>query len=81
MYKTYRKPPKEITQPADTDTPCDCCGRYHRKIKLVDGLWMGKTCEEQYKLYLVNRDITSYFWKGYEKQFKKIERMMGKRSK
>ena len=71
---------KEEIIPANSDIPCGCCGRYHRKIKKVDGWWMGNTCEEQYKMYQWNKDINSLVWRGYEKQFRKIEEMVKKAS-
>lgn len=64
--------------PANSEIPCGCCGRLHRKIKKVDGVWMGQTCEEQYKLYLVNKDINSWMWRGYERQHKKIALMVSR---
>lgn len=39
------------TLPADTDKPCNCCGRTHRKLYLYQGYWMGKSCIEQYAFY------------------------------
>lgn len=39
------------TLPADTDKPCNCCGRTHRKLYLYQGYWMGKTCIEHYSFF------------------------------
>lgn len=62
--------------PANSEIPCGCCGRYHRKIKKVDGWWMGATCEEQYKIYTMNSDPNSFIWKGWQKQYAKIHAMV-----
>ena len=65
------------TIPANSDKPCACCGRIHRKLYLIDGYWMGKTCAEQYKLYRNGwRNITDIVWKGYEKQYLKVLSMV-----
>ena len=71
--KTY----KTETIPADSDKSCDCCGRHHRKMTKVDGIyWMVQNCEEQYYLYQRNKDIKSLTWKGWERQYQKIKKMV-----
>lgn len=66
------------TLPAEAEKPCSCCGRLHRKLYHIDGYWMGKTCSEQYKIYSRRdgKDINSPLWKGYEKQFANVQRMV-----
>ena len=39
------------------DKPCDLCGRVHRNLKRVDGLWLGARCMENY-IYV--RDHSQY---------------------
>lgn len=67
---------KSETIEANSEIPCGCCGRLHRKLKKVDGWWMGSTCAEQYGLYLINKDIKSLYWRGYESQYNKIAKMV-----
>lgn len=62
--------------PANSDIPCSCCGRYHRKIKKIDGFWLGSTCEQDYSTYYWNRDPKSLVWKGWEKKFAKVHKMV-----
>lgn len=66
------------TIPAEAERQCDCCGRIHRKLICIDGFWMGQTCAGDYKLYLRNdgKDINSILWKGHEKVFLKVEKMV-----
>ena len=65
------------TIPAEADKPCDCCGRIHRKLYFTNGLWMGASCTEQYKLFDAWRNVTDIVWKGYEKQYWKVARLYG----
>ncbi len=62
--------------PANNDIPCNACGRIHRKLFLVDSMWLGKTCAEDYELYMINSDINSLYWRGYEKKHAKIKLML-----
>jgi hypothetical protein len=62
--------------PANGEKACDCCGRFHRKLYFLDGYWMGQTCAEDYTLYKRNADITSLYWRGYEKKHAKVRRML-----
>ncbi len=62
--------------PANGEKPCDCCLRFHRKLYLVDGYWMGTTCAEDYKLYMQDSDITGITWRGWEKRHAKVKRML-----
>jgi len=62
--------------PANGDKPCDCCKRFHRKLYLLDGYWMGDTCAEQYSFYQRDSKLTSLYWRGYEKQHAKVKRML-----
>jgi hypothetical protein len=62
--------------PANGEKPCDCCLRFHRKLFLVDGYWMGGTCADHYTFYMRESDITSSYWRGYEKQHAKVKRMV-----
>jgi hypothetical protein len=66
------------TLPAEAEKPCNCCGRLHRKLYNIDGFWMGKSCAASYKIYQRSdaKEITSIFWKGYEKQYNNIQRMI-----
>jgi len=66
------------TLPAESDQPCGVCGRYHRKLKKVDGIWMGKTCAEHYEMYRWDKDINSLTWRGWEKQYHKVAAVFGK---
>lgn len=66
------------TLPAESDQPCACCGRYHRKMKKIDGLWMGSTCAEHYEHYKWDKNINSLYWHGYESQYRKVAKMFGK---
>lgn len=68
---------KTQTLPADSDQPCACCGRHHRKLTLIDGLWLGGDCAENYQMFLHNKDIKSPFWRGYEKKYYQVARMIG----
>lgn len=70
---------KENTIPAEALKPCDCCGRVHRKLYNVQGYWMGKTCADGYRIYQRSdaKEITSIFWRGHEKQYHNIKRMIG----
>lgn len=61
---------------ANDTIPCACCGKFHRKLKRVDNRWLGSSCEKQYRIYLINSDITSNYWKGWEKQFNKVKEMV-----
>lgn len=64
------------TLPADTDKPCNCCGRTHRKLYLYQGYWMGQTCLADYELYLNWRDRNAIVWQGWEKRYEKVHRMV-----
>ena len=58
-----------------SDTPCDCCGRVHRKLFPFAGLLLGKTCLEQVKLYTNNKDRAALCWRTYEEQYDKVKAM------
>lgn len=66
---------KNDTIPAEADKPCDCCGRIHRKLHHTDGLWMGKTCTENYKLFRSWKNVTDLVWRGYEKQYYRVAKL------
>ena len=66
--------------PANSDKPCACCNRIHRKLFLIDGLWFGKNCAEDYKLYKIDSNIKSLYWRGYESKHAKISKMMTARN-
>ena len=74
MYNVYTM--KNQTMDANTDTPCACCGRTHRKLFLTDYGWLGKTCREHVSFYMRDRNPKSLLWVGYEKQFNKVDRML-----
>lgn len=67
---------KHHTIPANGDKPCDCCLRFHRKLYFVDGYWMGETCVDDYTFYRRDANITSLYWKGWEKKHAKVKRML-----
>jgi len=85
---------KRTTQaiPAEAGKPCDCCGRMHRKLMLVTGFWMGKTCAEFFQNYQAQAysrqqaasGNTAYaanianYWLGREKQLARIQAMTNK---
>jgi len=62
--------------PANGEKPCDCCNRLHRTLYLLDGYWMGKACAEDYTLYKIDSNITSLYWRGWEKKHAKVQRML-----
>jgi hypothetical protein len=62
--------------PANGEKPCDCCGRFHRKLYYVDGYWLGTSCAEQYGFYCQTPQVTNIVWRGYEKQYAKVKRMV-----
>ncbi len=64
------------TMPAETDTACYCCNRHHRKLYLIDGLWLGENCAENYRNYKINSNVNSIYWHGYEKTHAKVQRMI-----
>jgi hypothetical protein len=68
---------KNETIPANGEKPCACCGRFHRKLVLVDGFYMGQTCAEHVKLYEKCPDASSIVWRGYEKQHAKVAKFKG----
>ena len=51
---------KVQTIDANTDIACACCGRYHRKLYLVDGHWMGRNCADDYKYFRFNDSLTHW---------------------
>lgn len=67
---------KTPTLPAACDTPCSCCLRMHRKLTLIDGYWLGNACLDDYTFYMRESDITSSYWRGYEKKHAKVRRML-----
>jgi hypothetical protein len=67
---------KNLPMPANGDMPCACCRRFHRKLFIVDGYWMGSTCVDHYTFYMRNNNITSVYWRGYEKQHAKVKAML-----
>ena len=62
----------ETTIAADCETHCQCCGRKHRKLFLIDGGWVGKSCAEQVKIYRDRPEVTDIVWRGYERQHAKV---------
>jgi len=62
--------------PAESDKPCDCCHRMHRKLYYLDGYWMGQACAEDYTFYMRDSNITSLYWRGYEKKHAKVQKML-----
>lgn len=66
--------------PANDEKSCDCCGRFHRKLFLVDGYWMGNACAEDYTLYMQTPEITNVCWRGWEKKHAKVKRMVEKQA-
>lgn len=62
--------------PANDEKPCDCCGRLHRKLYLLDGYWLGNTCADHYTFYMRDTNIASLYWRGYERQHAKVKRMV-----
>jgi len=70
---------KETTIAADSQTQCQCCGRVHRKLFLVDGGWVGKACAEQIKLYRDRPMVTDIAWRGYERQHAKCAAFVARR--
>ena len=67
---------KQTVIEANSDVACACCGRYHRKLRLVNGYWLGSTCQESYEIFRWNKDRASIQWKGYEKKFDQLARMV-----
>lgn len=67
---------KQQTIPANGDKACSCCQRFHRKLANLGGYWLGASCAEQYTFYCRDKDITSSLWRGYEKQYAKVKRMV-----
>ena len=79
------------TIPAEAGKPCDCCRREHRKLVVVDGYWMGKTCAEMYQTYksqafyrqMAAQGVECYaanlrnYWHGREKQLAHIQLLAG----
>jgi len=59
--------------PAEAERPCSLCGRIHRKLYYAGaGYWMGKNCLTSYTRFTNgDKNITSMFWKGYEKQYQR----------
>lgn len=64
------------TIPANSDVPCACCGRIHRKLTLIDGHWLGSNCYENYRLYKNTPNVNAIVWIGYEKKFYEVQRMV-----
>lgn len=64
------------TLPANTDKPCACCGRIHRKLFLTEHGWMGTNCREDYGIYKKYNGKNPIFREVYAKQFAKIENML-----
>lgn len=64
------------TIPANPETPCHCCGRVHRKLFNVDGYLLGQNCADDYKLYQKNNDVTSIYWRGWERKHAKVAQMV-----
>ena len=67
---------KNQTMDSNTDTPCACCGRTHRKLFLTGHGWLGKTCKEHVALYKRDNNPKGAMWFGWEKQFNKVDRLM-----
>ena len=67
---------KQQVMDANTETPCACCGRTHRKLYLTEYGWLGSTCKQDVKNYLQDRNPKSIMWVGWEKKFDKVDRMM-----
>lgn len=67
---------KQNTLPAQSDQPCDCCRRFHRKLYLLDGYWLGKNCANSYTIYLRHSHPDSVVWRGYEKKHAQIKKML-----
>lgn len=65
------------TKEANSETPCSCCGRFHRKLTLCRGFWLGSTCLNGYKHYLGDKNPKSAYWHGYSVQFNRVSRMVG----
>lgn len=65
------------TIPANGEKACDCCGRFHRKLILVDGHWVGSGCAEHIKLFDKWPSPTAFVWVGYEKQYAKVAKFKG----
>jgi hypothetical protein len=74
------------TIPADTDRPCDCCGRTHRKLKLINGYWLGATCADAVAFYHRSAQSAQFtadpeatmgsLWEGRERRLSQIKRML-----
>jgi hypothetical protein len=62
--------------PANSDVPCACCGRVHRKLYLTDGHWLGQNCREDYKLYKQYPNKGAIVWLGYERKYAKVKAMV-----
>jgi len=66
---------------ADCETACHCCGRVHRKLFLVDGgYWLGRNCAEDYDNYK-KFPKNHLAWRGYEKKYNQIEKMIKAKGK
>lgn len=67
---------KLMTLPADTDKPCSCCGRTHRKLYFYGGYWMGRSCLEDFEVYQNWPKRESFVWHGHEAAYDKVHRMV-----
>lgn len=61
---------------ANTDTPCACCGRTHRKLYITKWGALGATCLEQVKIYTLPANPEAVRHILSPRQFKKIETMI-----
>lgn len=64
------------TIPVESETPCYCCHRKHRKLFGIDGYWMGRNCAEDYKKFLRWPKRDSIAWLGWEKKYDQIKAMV-----
>ena len=62
---------------ADSETQCECCGRTHRKLFLVDGHRVGATCGKTITLFKLYPNRNSFIWNGCESQYNKALALLG----
>lgn len=61
------------------DRQCDCCGRNHRKLYIVDGYAMGTSCAKHYDIYKKWGEKDANIWRGWEKQLSNVKQMIARR--
>lgn len=60
------------TIPASEIDICSLCGRNHRKLFLIDGYRLGKSCADKYR-FNARRKSAAY---GWENEFEAVSKMI-----